>query len=46
MTDQVYGWPPEVSILICGAAVFVLSLVSGMDYVLTWARLARKAPVA
>lgn len=46
MTDQIYGWPSAVSILICGAAVFVLSLVSGMDYVLTWGRLARQARTA
>lgn len=43
MTGQIYGWPPDVSVLISGAAVFVLSLVSGLDYVLTWSRLARKA---
>ena len=40
MMFQVYGWPPEITILVAGAAVFVLSLVSGLDYVLTWGRLA------
>lgn len=40
MTSQVWGWPPEVSILLTGAGVFVVSLVSGLDYVLTWSRLA------
>jgi len=40
MTAQIYGWPPDVSILITGAAVFVVSLVSGLDYVLTWSRMA------
>jgi len=40
---QIYGWPPEVSILITGAAVFVVSLVSGLDYVLTWSKLALQA---
>jgi len=43
MTGQIYGWPPEVSILVIGAGVFVVSLVSGLDYVLSWSRLALKA---
>jgi cardiolipin synthase len=46
MTAQVYSWPPEVSILICGAGVLVVSLVSGLDYVLTWSRLALRAKSA
>jgi len=40
---QIWGWPPGISITIAGAGVFVLSLVSGMDYVLTWSRLALRA---
>jgi cardiolipin synthase len=43
MIRQIYSWPPDVSILVCGAAVFVVSLVSGLDYVLTWSRLARQS---
>jgi cardiolipin synthase len=43
MTWQVFSWPPEVSLTITGAAVFVVSLVSGLDYVLTWSRLAQQA---
>jgi cardiolipin synthase len=43
MTWQVFSWPPEVSLIIAGAAVFVVSLVSGLDYVLTWSRLAQQA---
>jgi len=43
MTWQIYGWPSEVSIMIVGAGVFVISLVSGLDYVLTWSRLALQA---
>jgi cardiolipin synthase len=43
MTWQIYAWPPEVSITIVGAGVFVVSLVSGLDYVLTWSRLALQA---
>ncbi len=46
MTDQIYGWPPQVTILICGAGVLVVSLVSGLDYVLTWSRLALRAKAA
>lgn len=46
MTMQIYGWPPEVSTLITGAGVFVVSLVSGLDYVLTWSRLALRARAA
>ncbi len=42
MTWQVFSWPPEVSLTITGAAVFVVSLVSGLDYVLTWSRLAQQ----
>ncbi len=43
MTAAIYGWPPAVTILVTGAGVFVVSLVSGLDYVLTWSRLARQA---
>jgi len=39
---QVWGWPPAISITVAGAGVFVVSLVSGLDYVLTWSRLARQ----
>ncbi len=46
MTAQIYGWPPEVSILTTGAAVFVVSLVSGLDYVLTWSRMAMRRRAA
>jgi hypothetical protein len=45
MTFQIYAWPPAITILVCGAGVLVVSLVSGLDYVLTWSRLAlRKNP--
>jgi cardiolipin synthase len=40
---QIWGWPPSISVTIAGAGVFVVSLVSGMDYVLTWSRLALRA---
>jgi len=38
MLNQISGWPPAVTILVCGAGVLVVSLVSGLDYVLTWSR--------
>ena len=43
MTREIYGWPPDVTIMITGASVFVLSLVSGLSYVLTWSKYARQA---
>jgi cardiolipin synthase len=43
---QIYQWPPPISITVAGACVFVISLVSGLDYVLTWSRLARQARAA
>jgi cardiolipin synthase len=38
-----FAWPPAISILILGASVIVVSLVSGLDYVLCWSRLAMRA---
>ena len=43
MTEQIYAWPPAVTITLTGAGVFVISLVSGLAYVLTWSRLAMRA---
>lgn len=43
MTQQVFAWPAPLTLLLTGAGVFVVSLVSGLDYVLTWARRARGA---
>ena len=37
---QIYGWPAPITILVTGALFFVVSLVSGLHYVLTWSRLA------
>ena len=42
ISRQVFNWPPEISVTVAGASVFVISLVSGLDYVLTWGRLARE----
>ena len=43
ITAQAYGWPPATSILVLGAAVFVTSVVSGLDYVLIWSKRAWRA---
>ncbi len=39
MTDQIFGWPPQVTILICGAGVLLVSLVTGLAYVVPWSSL-------
>lgn len=38
-----FGWPPRISVVVTGAGVLVVSLVSGMDYVLHWSDLALRA---
>ena len=43
MTAQIFGWPSAVAVLTVGALVFVVSIVSGLDYVMTWSQLARSA---
>ena len=43
---QVWGWPPAITVTVSGAAVFVVSLVSGLHYVLTWSRLALRVRAA
>ncbi len=40
---QAFGWPPDIVPLLIGAAVLVTSVVSGLDYVLTWGHRARIA---
>lgn len=36
IAKPVTGWPPEIGILLIGAAVMVTSVVSGLDYVIRW----------
>ncbi|UCG72498.1 MAG: CDP-alcohol phosphatidyltransferase family protein [Chromatiales bacterium] len=43
LAAEAFGWPPAMLILITGAAVLVTSVVSGLDYVLTWGHRARVA---
>jgi cardiolipin synthase len=38
ITQQAYGRPPDISVLLLGAGVFYTSVVSGLDYILTWSR--------
>jgi len=43
LAAQAFGWPPDIVPLLTGAAVLVTSVVSGLDYVLTWGHRARTA---
>jgi cardiolipin synthase len=36
LTNAAYSWPPDVSLLVLGAAVVFTSIVSGLTYVLNW----------
>jgi len=37
-----FGWPDQISITVLGAAVVVTVVISGIDYVWSWARRARQ----
>lgn len=36
IANQASGWPPEIGILLVGAAVLFTSVVSGLDYIIRW----------
>jgi cardiolipin synthase len=38
LTRAAFGWPDRITITIIGASVVVTVVISGMDYVLKWAR--------
>jgi|SRR5690606_7243870 len=38
LTHAAYAWPPEISLVVLGAAVVFTSIVSGLNYVLRWGR--------
>jgi cardiolipin synthase (CMP-forming) len=38
MTHAAYEWPPQVSLLLLGAAVVFTSITSGLNYVLRWGK--------
>lgn len=40
LTQAAFGWPPQISLTVLGAAVVFTSLTSGMDYVIVWSRMA------
>jgi len=37
-----FGWPDEISITILGASVLITVVISGVDYVWSWSRRARR----
>jgi len=37
-----FGWPEEISITVLGAAVLITVVISGVDYVWSWSRRARR----
>ncbi|MBN1237703.1 MAG: CDP-alcohol phosphatidyltransferase family protein [Gammaproteobacteria bacterium] len=43
MTHAAYAWPPEISLLLLGAAVVFTSITSGLNYVLRWSKQAWRA---
>jgi cardiolipin synthase len=42
LTRAAFGWPDEISITVMGAAIVVTVVISGIDYVWSWARRARR----
>jgi len=40
VAQQAFSWPGDLFVLLVGTAVFVSSMVSGLDYVWTWGHLA------
>lgn len=43
LSRAAFDWPPAISVTVLGAAVFVTVVVSGIDYVLSWSRRARRS---
>lgn len=43
LSRAAFGWPDQITITILGASVVVTVVISGIDYVLSWARRARAA---
>ncbi|MCJ7590281.1 MAG: CDP-alcohol phosphatidyltransferase family protein [Woeseiaceae bacterium] len=37
-----YGWPDQISITVLGASVLITVVISGIDYVWSWSRRARR----
>jgi len=43
LSRAAFDWPPAISVIVLGAGVLVTVVVSGIDYVWSWAERARKA---
>ena len=42
LSRAAFGWPEEISLTVLGAAVLITVVISGVDYVLSWSKRARK----
>ena len=42
LSRAAFGWPEEITLTVLGAAVLVTVVISGVDYVVSWSRRARK----
>lgn len=42
LSRAAFGWPDEITLTVLGAAVLVTVVISGVDYVVSWSRRARK----
>jgi heme/copper-type cytochrome/quinol oxidase subunit 2 len=42
LSNAGFGWPDQIAITVIGAGVLITLVVSGIDYVVSWARRARK----
>lgn len=42
LTRAGFGWPDQITITVIGAAVLITVVISGVDYVWSWSRRARK----
>jgi cardiolipin synthase len=42
LSRAAFGWPDQITITVLGASIVVTVVVSGIDYVWSWARLARQ----
>ena len=46
LSRAAFGWPDQITITVLGASVVVTVVISGIDYVWTWARRARQGSKA
>ena len=42
LSRAAFGWPDQITITVLGASIVVTVVISGIDYVLSWARRARQ----